>query len=393
MKHVKAVTVKLECSPDLVMPTIKAYTKAFNHVCSVGWKDKDINAVSLHHKTYQFCKTLLPAQLTCSARNKAAEALKGVKAIIRKGRKATCPISKQSSIRYDHNSYTVWFDRKELSISTISGRKKLFFKAPPYFNDFADWRRTSAELFVRKGKVLLSLVFEKEITDIKPSGSIVGIDRGINKISVTSDNQFFGGSHVKQIVNRYKKLRKALQSKGTTSAKRHLQRINMKENRFRRDVNHVISKRIVSNLSQGTTLVLEDLTNIRTGSKKFRKEQRFWINGWSFFQLESFLKYKAAFAGCFVDFVDARYTSQKCSKCGHTERGNRTKQSLFKCKHCGFQLNADLNASRNISQNYQDAICHPDRGPVNDPIVIGILSERPQSDSPNCKPRTLVRGG
>jgi putative transposase len=170
-------------------------------------------------------------------------------------------------------------------------------------------------------------------------------------------------------VNRYRNRRKILQSKGTRSAKRHLRKIREKENRFRRDVNHVISKRIVDSLSQGTTLVLEDLTNIRDSSKKFRKEQKFLINGWSFFQLETFLTYKAAFKDCIVEFVDARYTSQGCSRCGHIERGNRTKQSLFKCKHCGFTLNADLNASRNISGNYQDATSHLGRAAINPPIV------------------------
>ena len=42
---------------------------------------------------------------------------------------------------------------------------------------------------------------------------------------------------------------------------------------------------------------------------------------------------------------------------------------LSKCKQCGFSLNADLNASRNIRQNYLDTICHPNRDAVNRPNV------------------------
>ncbi len=45
--------------------------------------------------------------------------------------------------------------------------------------------------------------------------------------------------------------------------------------------------------------------------------------------------------------VSPRYTSQMCSRCSHTEKANR-KGAWFKCGRCGFQLNADLNASRNI---------------------------------------------
>lgn len=368
----KTVKVKLETNITSVVPTVKAYTEAFNYVCQIGWKDGDSNAVSLHSKTYQHCRTLLPSQLSCSARNKASEALKSVKTKIRKKGKASCPKSKQSSIRYDHNSYNVWFDKNQLSLSTVSGRQRFTFKTPPNFQQYKDWRRRSAELFVRGNKVFLAIVFEKDVQDIEPNGTVVGVDRGINKIAVTSSNQFFGGGQVKQIVNRYRNLRAILQSKGTRSAKRHLRKIKSKENRFRRDVNHVVSKKIVENLSPGTMIVLEDLTNIRDSSKKFRKEQKFLINGWSFFQLETFLTYKAAFKECLVGFVDARYTSQGCSKCGHIERNNRIKQSLFKCKKCGFELNADLNASRKIRNNYQDAKCHLGMAAANQPIVTEV---------------------
>jgi IS605 OrfB family transposase len=365
----RTIKVKIEASIEALLPTISAYTTAYNHVCRTGWNDSDCNGISLHHKTYQRCKTWLPSQLSISARTKAAESLKSVRARRRKGLPVSCPHSKQCFIRYDSNSYNVWSDKNILSLSTSSGRQKFGFKSPPNINQYKDWRRKSAELFIRGKKVFLGIVFEKEVTDPKPTQQTVGVDRGIKKIAVTSDNQFFGGGHVKKVVQRYRSLRKKLQSKGTRSAKRHLQKINKKENRFRRDVNHRVSKKIVSPLSPGTTIVLEDLKNIRDNSKKFRKEQKYWINGWSFFQLESFLTYKALEKGCFVDFVDARYTSQKCSVCGHIKKSNRAKQSLFRCKHCGFSLNADLNAARNIRNNYMDAKGYPCRAAVNQPIV------------------------
>jgi len=64
------------------------------------------------------------------------------------------------------------------------------------------------------------------------------------------------------------------------------------------------------------------------------------------------IEYKAQAKGIRVVYVDARYTSQKCSRCGYISRSNRIDQSHFVCKHCGFSLNADLNASRNIVKNY-----------------------------------------
>lgn len=120
-------------------------------------------------------------------------------------------------------------------------------------------------------------------------------------------------------------------------------------------------------MKKGTTIVLEKLAGIRGGSIKLRKPQRKEINKWNFFQFEQFLTYKASSHGCNVVYVDARYTSQRCSKCGHICKGNRRCQSLFKCRNCGFQLNADLNSSRNIVLKYLDASGYPDRAIVNLP--------------------------
>ena len=45
--------------------------------------------------------------------------------------------------------------------------------------------------------------------------------------------------------------------------------------------------------------------------------------------------------------VSPRYTSQQCSNCGHTDRRNRNGE-LFRCLGCGYEANADVQASRNI---------------------------------------------
>jgi len=50
--------------------------------------------------------------------------------------------------------------------------------------------------------------------------------------------------------------------------------------------------------------------------------------------------------------VDPRNTSQKCSKCDFVDRHNRKSQSRFVCQDCGYELNADLNASKNIRLKY-----------------------------------------
>lgn len=371
MKLTRTVKIKLDIPLDKIKPTIDAYTKAFNFVCQTGWDTNDSNGVSLHHKTYTATREYLPADLACSARVKATEALKSVKKLLKKSKSASCPNSKQSSIRYSAKCYNVWFSRNELSILTVEGRKRLSITVPEYFKQYIDWKRRSADLLLRNNGVFLHIIFEKDISDVNPIDNFIGIDRGINKIAVTSDNTFFGGGHIKHISNRYEKLRKNLQSCGSKSAKRHLLKISKKENRFRADINHIVSKQIISSLPEGSTIILEDLKSIRQ-TARLRKKQRKQLHKWNFFQFQQFLTYKAETKGIKVEYVDSRYTSQKCSVCGYTSRSNRQHQSVFKCTHCGFSLSADLNASRNIRQNYLDATSHPDRASVNKPIVASV---------------------
>ena len=46
--------------------------------------------------------------------------------------------------------------------------------------------------------------------------------------------------------------------------------------------------------------------------------------------------------------MPAAYTSQRCNKCGHIEKGNRKEQDKFECLACGHRDNADINAALNI---------------------------------------------
>jgi len=95
------------------------------------------------------------------------------------------------------------------------------------------------------------------------------------------------------------------------------------------------------------------------------------MHGWSFERFQVFLGYKCALLGIQVVYADARYTSQKCSYCGHTSKANRKSQSAFECQWCDLSLNADLNAARNLKNNYLAARGTSPRGglPVRAPIV------------------------
>jgi len=366
MQITQTAKIKLKISADELRTTFDRVTQAFNYVCKIGYESKDFNSISLHNKTYYDVRRLfnLPADLAVQTRMKSAESLKPA---IKKKRK--CPQSKLCSVRLSSKNYSIWFDRKVVSLLTVDGRIKTSFHFPEHFRQYITWRRKSAELIIRKNKVFLCAVFQKDIEGFQQLDNpvVLGIDRGINKIAVCSNNTFFNGSILK-VSHKYQRLRRQLQKRGSKSAKRHLKKMSLKENRYRKDVNHCISKKIVESLPKNSIVVLEDLKMIRQKAR-LKKKGRRKLHNWSFYQLEQFLIYKADAQRIKVDYVDARYTSQKCSKCGHVSRNNRKSQAVFKCVQCGFSLNSDLNASRNIEANYRDAKGYPDASFVNRRIV------------------------
>jgi putative transposase len=160
------------------------------------------------------------------------------------------------------------------------------------------------------------------------------------------------GKSANHIHQKYKNIRKKLQKKGKYKA---VKKLKNKESRIIKDLNHKISKKIVLEAkSKKAGIVLEDLTSIRKTSKTSKKF-RYSLNSWSFFQLKTFIEYKAKLHGVLVAKTDPKYTSQQCSKCGLL--GER-KGKLFKCS-CGHVDNADVNASFVISLRHQGILQSP----------------------------------
>ncbi|MGH8793526.1 MAG: zinc ribbon domain-containing protein [Stackebrandtia sp.] len=81
-----------------------------------------------------------------------------------------------------------------------------------------------------------------------------------------------------------------------------------------------------------------------------RLVERAALSSWPFHQLGTFVAYKAKRLGVPVVWVDAAYTSQKCSHpwCGHVARNNRPNRNEFRCRACGLAGPADVVAAVNV---------------------------------------------
>ncbi|MBD0341504.1 MAG: transposase, partial [Microcoleus sp. Co-bin12] len=94
--------------------------------------------------------------------------------------------------------------------------------------------------------------------------------------------------------------------------------------------------------------------NIRESlnQKPRSKTERRRTNNWAFYQLRLFTQYKANIAGVQIVFVPPAYTSQTCSRCHHVHpvKGKSYRNGkVFKCGHCGFEHDADMNAANVIA--------------------------------------------
>jgi len=196
------------------------------------------------------------------------------------------------------------------------------------------------------------------------NGKTIAIDVGVkifaqisNDKKITIDEKHNLSKNIKNMIKAQKSLsRKKKGSNNRAKAKLKLAKAHLKIRNKRDDFLHKISNQ----LSENQTIKVEDL-KIKNMSKKakgtltnpnMRASAKAGLNhsilqqSWGkFFEM---LEYKLKRNGGEFIRVNPKYTSQKCSSCGHISKENRISQAKFKCTKCGLEMNADYNASLNI---------------------------------------------
>lgn len=88
-------------------------------------------------------------------------------------------------------------------------------------------------------------------------------------------------------------------------------------------------------------LVLEKIVNIRKGKSCNRK-----LSHWTYTLIKDKLIMLSETEGFKFIEQDNKFRSQRCSQCGWTHKSNRLGKT-FKCQHCDFYSDSDLNAASN----------------------------------------------
>jgi len=335
---------------ELLLKTMHQFNAACNEIAETAFRLHTANKIALQKHVYYSIREKygLSAQLTVRAIAKVAEAYKRDKSM-------QPTFKPESAIVYDSRILS-FVGLEAVSLMTLDGRIEVPMILGAYQKARSDRIRGQADLIYRNGTFSLYVTLEVPANDpIAPDGCL-GVDLGIVNIAVDSDGTVHSGDAVTRSREKHGALRAALQSAGTRSAKRHLQRLSGRTARFCRDVNHCISKQLVTRAKDtGRGIALETLKGIRT-RKTVSKAQRGRLNAWGFYQLRQFIEYKAHLLGVSVILVEPAYTSQTCPSCGFMHASNRPDRDSFVCGSCGFAGPADHVAAVNIAAR---AACQP----------------------------------
>jgi len=335
---------------------LHAYTAAATSIAKTEKTAPDnTKNIALHIRHYQRIRNQygLKSQQACSVLKTVAAAYKSIKT--NKHKHAKAPEFKHAF--YDAvrgRDYTIKDDY--ITLNTLEKKRaKIRYRADgPHKELLKTGKLGTAKVFKRHNKYYMHIPVTIEVPDapdyVDGQTMIVGVDRGIRFLVTCYDSNgetmFVSGKEVIEKRKQYKAKRAELQKKGTPSARRKLKAMGSRENRWMNDVNHCLSKALVSKYPAGTIFVLEDLSNIRGALVMSRRNDRYERVSWAYADLEAKLRYKAARVGDRIILVDPAYSSQECPVCGCVDKHNRNKHShTFECVECGYKSNDDRSAA------------------------------------------------
>ena len=296
------------------------------------------------------------------------------------------PAARWKQIEFPHGDRALRFDAQQQrvtvpGIGTVRLRKG---RAVPTFG--------RAWIVERNDRWYACFECERAVQALPAAGVVLGVDRGVHVLAACSDGVLVPNVAVgEKRARATKRLQRELdavsvyvgsgRSRRCTNkrdpkriaAVKRLARAKEREANARRDYAHKVTRKLVD---RADTIALEKL-NLRgmTRSAKGTVEQpgrnvaakaglnRVVLDA-GFGLLRQMIVAKAESAGRTVAEVDARFSSQECSRCGHVARESRRRRR-FCCVACGHAAHADVNAALVIRRRAQSALMS-ERTPAED---------------------------
>lgn len=345
---------------SLITVTMTEYINTVNSLVSDA-----TNGISISEYTTADVKANLPSALT-------NQCVRDAKSIVKKYNKAchdadrknaklakqgkdvkvvaTIPVLRKPCCYINNQNYKVNGNYIEFPVLVNGKSKRLSVKTKMTDKQksiFANSKLGTMRIVYKNNKIVAQIVYEIAEPVYNSEGNVMGVDLGIKcpAVSYISDGsvKFYGNGRKNKYMRRhYAYLRKKLQKAKHIDT---VKRINDKEQRIMRDIDHKLSHDIVETaVAHDVKIIkLERLANIRSTTRTSRKNNHS-LHNWSFYRLAQFIAYKAKLAGITVEYVNPAYTSQTCPVCGHVHHAN---DRNYTCK-CGFRIHRDILGAMNI---------------------------------------------
>ena len=247
------------------------------------------------------------------------------------------------SLTYPQSGFTL-MDNGHLRLSKI-GKKRMFMH-----RDIEVEIKTLNISHDGSGKWYASFSVEQENVAPQPdkTGNSIGIDAGLLHLVTMSDGTFIDPPHfLKKGEKNIKKAQRNLSGKEKGSNNRRkakilLKREHQKVKNQRNDFAHKLSNVIVKN----NDLIIFENLNIIGMMKNHHLANSIADASWG--TIVQYTTYKAGSAGKDVVLVDPGNTSRICSNCGYKKKELKLSTRVFRCDHCGHEMDRDLNAAINI---------------------------------------------
>ncbi|MBE9035910.1 RNA-guided endonuclease InsQ/TnpB family protein [aff. Roholtiella sp. LEGE 12411] len=181
----------------------------------------------------------------------------------------------------------------------------------------------------------------------EPTGKTTGLDVGLAHFYTDSDGQTVENPrHLLQSEKSLKRLQRRMSStkkgcKNRIKRRNRLSRKHLKVSRQRKDFAVKLARCVI----QSNDLVAYEDLMVRNMVKNRKLSKSISDAAWSAFR--DWLEYFGKVFGVVTIAVPPHYTSQNCSNCGEVVKKSLSTRT-HKCHHCGFVLDRDWNAARNI---------------------------------------------
>lgn len=258
----------------------------------------------------------------------------------------------------------------------------------------------SATYSYRGGRWYVSYSVRVRRDDAPPAHpvAVIGVDVGLKSLAVLSTGEIVANPrHYQQVQQRRRRqARKRSRRRGPdrkrgVEASRRWEKANRQANRLERRVAAMradgLHKLTTSLADEYGTVVVEDL-NLAGMLRNRRLAKAIWSVGLG--ELRRQLEYKIRWRGGRLVVADRFFPSSKmCSSCRAVKSKLSLGERVFRCDECGYELDRDLNAARNLAALVSAASC---AGTINMPAGNCVRPDSFGSGSATGRPETAVAG-